>query len=260
MKIKNLDFLRFIYNGLLMGMPSFTYNPINKNNLLAPMCVNKFSTYINFKLNDNQVNYMNDYIDLYTDSLELIPLKMSLYDRHSYYISVNIYNCTSPVFPDKRNITRCEINTYVKNKDGTKGTIILDYLSNGLSLDPLNVFKKQNNIEFKNTNKKFIIDCLSIDDEIDLRVNFSIDKYNRYNVNDKLIDYTDNIYYKNGIMDKIYYDSTLTKAVIKQPIHYQNNIFKYRDMYFDKVSSIFYFDNDLNFVGSIWDNIYKLNN
>ena len=33
----------------------------------------------------------------------------------------------------------------------------------------------------------------------------------------------------------------------------------YKDIYFDKVSSIFYFDNDLNFVGSIWDNIYKLN-
>ena len=95
-------------------------------------------------------------------------------------------------------------------------------------------------------------------DEIDLQLNFSIEKYNRYNVNGKLIDYTDNIYYKNGIMDKIYYDSTLTKAVIKQPIFYQNHIFKYKDMYFDKIASVFYFDNNLNFVGSVWDNLYKI--
>ena len=46
MKIKNLDFLKMIYNGLLIGMPSFASNPINKNNILAPMCVNKYSTYI----------------------------------------------------------------------------------------------------------------------------------------------------------------------------------------------------------------------
>lgn len=259
MKIKNLDFLKMIYNGLLIGMPSFASNPINKNNILAPMCVNKYSTYINYRLNENQVNYMNDYLELYTDKLKLIPLKMNLYENPSYYISVNIYNCTSPIFVDKRNITRCEINTYVEDNDGTKGTIILDYLSNGLSLDPLNIFKSENDIKFSKNDKKILIDCLSERDDIDLRLNFSIEKYNRYNVNGKLIDYTDNIYYKNGIMDKIYYDSTLTKAVIKQPIFYQNQVFKYKDMYFDKIASVFYFDNNLNFVGSVWDNLYKIN-
>ena len=29
-----------------------------------------------------------------------------------------------------------------------KGTVILDYVSNGLSLDPLNIFKKENSIFF----------------------------------------------------------------------------------------------------------------
>ena len=73
----------------------------------------------------------------------------------------------------------------------------------------------------------------------------------------ELIDYTDNIYYKNGIMDKIYYDSSLTRANIKQTNFISNFIFKYRDLEFDNIDSIFYFTDELRFVGSVWDNIYN---
>lgn len=258
MYIPKLDKLKLIYNGLLMGMPSFAYNPINKNNLLAPMQVNKYSTYLNFKLDNEQVDYINTYIENYNSDLKLIPLKMSLYEKSNYYLSVNIYNCTSPVFINNKNITRCEINTYVQNSDGTKGTLILDYLSNGLSLDPLNIFKKQNLIYFKKSNDNILIDCNSKSEQIYLTADYNLLKYDNYNVGDKLIEYTDNIYYKNGIMDKIYYDSTLTKAVIKKPKQISNHFFIYKNLYFDNIDSIFYFDNGLNFVGSIWDNLYKL--
>ena len=69
MYISPIEKLRFIYNGLLMGMPSFAYNPINKNNLLAPMCVQQYSTYINFKLDSKQVTFINDYINEYTNGV-----------------------------------------------------------------------------------------------------------------------------------------------------------------------------------------------
>tara|TARA_B100001093_G_C26684213_1_gene951839 strand:+ start:342 stop:1118 length:777 start_codon:yes stop_codon:yes gene_type:complete len=258
MYISPIEKLRLIYNGLLMGMPSFAYNPINKNNLLAPMYVQQYSTYVNFKLDNNQVNYINNYIKDYTDKLELIPLKMNLYEKPSYYLSVNIYNCTSPVFLNNKNITRCEINTYVKNKDGTYGTIILDYLSNSLSLDPLNIFKKEDLIYFNKVGDNILLDCNSKKEKIYLTVDYSTIKYKNYDVSKKLIDYTDNIYYKNGIMDKIYYDSTLTKAYVKQPKEVRSHFFIYKDLYFNDIDSVFYFDNKLNFVGSIWDNLYKI--
>ena len=258
MYIPKLDKLKLIYNGLLMGMPSFAYNPINKNNLLAPMQVNKYSTYLNFKLNNEQVNYINTYIENYNSNLKLIPLKMNLYDKPEFYLSVNIYNCTSPVFINNNNITRCEINTYVKDKDGTKGTLILDYLSNGLSLDPLNIFKKKDMIDFKKSNNNILIDCNSKSEQIYLIAEYNLSKYSNFNIGEKLIEYTDNIYYKNGIMDKIYYDSTLTKAIIKKPKKISNYYFIYKNLYFDKIDSIFYFENRLNFVGSIWDNLYKI--
>ena len=92
MYISPIEKLRFIYNGLLLGMPSFAYNPINKNNLLAPMCVQQYSTYINFKLDSKQVTFINNYINEYTDSLELIPLKMNLYEKPAFFLSVNVYN------------------------------------------------------------------------------------------------------------------------------------------------------------------------
>ena len=131
MFIPKINILKFVYNGLLMSMPSFTYNPINKNSLHAPLFVEPYSTYVNFKLDDSQTDYLNKYIKEYTNDLEMIPIKMNEIEDPSFYINVNIYNCTSPVFPNDNNkIARCEINTYVKNRDGTKGTLILDYLSN----------------------------------------------------------------------------------------------------------------------------------
>jgi len=58
-------FLQFFYNGLLFGLPSITYNPINKNVLHAPFNVNEYSTYINYKLNKKEINIINNYLISY---------------------------------------------------------------------------------------------------------------------------------------------------------------------------------------------------
>ena len=249
----NKNFLKLIYNGLLFGMPSYMYNPLNNNKMLAPITISPYSTYINFKLNDQQVNYLNDYIKNYGD-LEIIPIKMNNKEKLTPYINVNIYNCTSPVFGDKE-IIRCEINTYVKDNNNNKGTLILDYLSNGLSIDPVNIFKKRNNINFKNYDDYNLIECKSKKDKIFLDVKYYINNNKKYYISDKLVEYTDNIYYKNGIMDKVYYDSTLIKANIIESLRFSESKFKYKDLEFYKIDSIFYFKNNLNFVGCIWNNL-----
>ncbi len=274
MHITNSWLLKTVYTGLLAGMPSFTFNPINRVNLLAPLKVEQYSTYLNFKLDDNQVKYLNNYISEYSnnnpinidnqDTLKLIPLKMGIFQQPAYYISVNVYNCTSPIFMSNMPIIRCEINTYVKNNRGERGTMIIDYLSNAISMDPINIFKQPKTIKFdKSQNKKsrniletISINCFSKREKIDLHVDFDIDNYKILKIGNKLIDYTDKIYYKNGIMDKVYYDTTLTRAKIYQPKNSRDFRFIYRDLTFNKIDSIFYFDNPLNFVGSMWDNIY----
>ena len=58
----NNNFLKLFYSALLTGMPSLTYNPINKNILHAPFTVNEYSTYINYKLNDYQIDSINNYL------------------------------------------------------------------------------------------------------------------------------------------------------------------------------------------------------
>ena len=253
--MKHLPFLKLVYRGLLTGMPMFTYNPITKNNLHSPFTVKPYSTYINYKLNNNQVNWLNDYIHEYNKNIELVPIQLAKYDNPEYYLSINIYNATSPIMLTNKDIIRCEINTYIKMKDGTLGTLILDYVSNTLSMDPINIFKKNiNQIKFYNDLNINILYVNSIEDDILLDFNYKITNDNFY-ISNKLIEFTDLAFYKNGIADKVYYDSTLGSAVTKYGEIILPTIFKYKNMEFLKPDSVFYFDKSLNFIGSMWNNL-----
>ena len=254
MKIqKNL--LKFIYNVLLIGTPQVTHNPINKNKLYVPLSVKPYSTYLNFKLNNQEKEYLNNYIWEYTNDLSLIPIKMSFFTKPYYYLSINIYNCSSPILLENKNITRCEINTYVIDKNGKKSTIILDYTSNGISMDPVNIYKKKDKIFFLKQNNKNIIDVFSKNDKINLKLDYNLYNNINYEISKKLIKYTDGIYYKNGILDKVYYDSTLVNAKLKITRKYNNFYFKYKDLSFKKIDSLFYFQNNIDFIGSMWHNL-----
>ena len=70
MIFSNLKLLKFVYRGLLTGMPLLTYNPYNKNPFHAPMTVEKGSTYLNFKLDSKQTDYLTNYIHQYNNSLD----------------------------------------------------------------------------------------------------------------------------------------------------------------------------------------------
>ena len=254
-----LNFLKFVYRGILTGMPLLTYNPITKNTLNIPLEVKPFSTYLNFKLNDFQTDYLNNYIHKYTDKLELVPINILPNEEKSNYLSVNIYNCSSPAFiNEEKEVTRCELNTYVKDHDGNYGTLIIDYLSNELSMDPLNIFKSKEKTEFYNNDIYKNINCQSIKDKIDLKLNYTSIFDTGQEISDDLIKYTDNIFYKNGIFDKVYYDSSLVNANVRTPSLYLNLSFNYKDLTFDDVDSIFYFTNKIKFIGGMWDNIYRI--
>ena len=251
-----LNILKFVYNSLLTGMPLLTYNPFNKNTFHVPMTVRPFSTYINFRLSDSQVDFFNNYIQQYSN-LSLIPVKILENSPEEFIISVNIYNCTSPVFlNDKKEITRCEINTYVQDNNHN-GTIILDYLSNEISMDPVNIVKKKDNIFFNNNDIFNYINCHSLKEKISL--SFYYTPYYCYKnfINDALIKYTDRIYYKNGLFDKVFFDSSLSYANVKSPYFHHNFSFIYQDINFTDIHSIFFFENYLQFIGGMWDNLFS---
>ena len=69
-------FLKFFYNALLTGMPSLTYNPFNKNTLHAPFVVNEYSTYINYKLDEPQKDYINNFLNKNSNGFELLPISL----------------------------------------------------------------------------------------------------------------------------------------------------------------------------------------
>ena len=258
MQIKT-KFLKFFYNALLTGMPSLMNNPFNKNVLHTKFCVNEYSTYINYRLNDLQLSNIKSYLDDNTNGLEIIPSSL-LKDNNNkdYFLSINIYNCTSPLFDfiSEEPATRCELNIYVKDKYENEGTLIVDYASNILSLDPDNLFKSSGKINFNMKNetingyvndKKF---CLGF--YYDILSNEL--PYNKLSAD--LIKLSDRIYYKNGLYDKLYYDTSLIDNKIVDCKDY-NVYFKFLGMRFEEVDSVFFFENEINFVGGLWDNLYN---
>lgn len=255
--MKLLPLLKFVYRGLLTGLPILTYNPISKLNFHSPFDVKPFSTYINYKLDVNQFNYINEYLN----NSKMLLDKVSLDNvKDDYYLSINIYNCSVPIIPAEGDVTRCEINTYVNEINEGKGTVILDYESNALSMDPVNIFKNKNkdDIYFLNKKDNIIASCVSDNIELKLDCKFNPNDL-EFEVGDHLIDYSDKIFYKNSIYDKLFYDTTLTRAVTKTPTFVKNITFRFGDLVFDKPDSIFYFEKELNFAGSIWHNLYKIN-
>ena len=249
--------LKVFYNSMLLGLPTLTYNPLNKNSIFhAPVKIDSTSTYINYKIPQDKFNIINRYIKSYNKDLSLIPTRIAC-DQADYYISINIYNCTSPIFDYINDdfTTRCEINTYVINKkDKLKGTLIMDYVSNMLSLDPDNLFKKKGIINFKRSNNKIMGEANN--NKFNLKFNFNYRKNTTKNrLSSKLISYTDFIYYNCGLYDKLFYDSSLIQNnIIKCN---DNNVeFKFMNIEFNTVDSVFFFENKINFVGGLWKNIF----
>ena len=281
--------LKFAYRAMITGLPLTTYNTYNDVSFHAPVNINPYSTYVNYKLTIDEFDYINKYLYKNTNfTMSIMSIEEKANPKYDYYVSVNMYNCTSPMFNVVTNqpITRCEINTYVKDQYGNYGTLIMDYASNYLSMDPENIFKLPGKAKFTTVecdqnidtqlskaeyfyassicpicdygNLKSSVDFKAETDNFDFSLKYNV--YNddmRFRLNRNLIDYTDNIYYNNGICDKLYYDTTLTRADIRE-IDAYNVSFKFKDLVFSKPESVFYFKNNINFVGSLWNNLYAV--
>ena len=245
--------LRTVYKSLMLGMPYLTYNPFNRVKLIAPFTVLPKSMYINYQLNPIQKETIQEYMDSYESGMKLLPVSIEQDEEPEYYLSVNIYNCTSPLFLNNDGMTRLEVNTYVT--DGTNnGTLILNYISNALSMDPVNIFKISGNIIYNmshisGSNLKTMIEMLLQFDKSDKNIDISTE----------LSKFTDNIFYKNGIYDKLYYDNSLIHAKFKVP-SVSNLEFIFLEMNFLNPKSIFYFEEDIFFAGTMWSNVLRTRN
>ena len=254
----NNNLLKIFYTALLTGMPSITYNPINKNILHAPFTVNEYSTYINYKLNKQQIGAINYFLEEKNNGLKLMPSSLINEKEKEYILSINIYNCTSPIFDFITNkpSTRCEINVYVYDKHNEPGTLIMDYESNILSLDPDNLFKSSGSADFSFNNQYNLGSAKNNNFNLNFYYNHLSNTFEFNKLNSNLIKFTDKIYYPNGIYDKLYYDSSLIHNKIILCNDY-NIYFKFLNIEFTDIDSVFYFKNKINFVGGLWYNLYQ---
>lgn len=251
---------KLIYRIFATSFPLFTYNPLNENTVYSSFDVKPKSTYVNYKLDDYQICSLKNYLKENTNDLKLKKLYLDNdQNNKDFFISINIYNCTSPLFTilNNQDITRCEINTYVVNKNKEMGTLIMDYSSNFISMDPVNIFKIPMKTEFIRTNDNIF--CNALGNNFNFNISYKILKNNKlFRMNDELHTFSDKIFYNNGIYDKLYYDSSLVKCIAKIPSKIYNVNFDFLNIKFNKPHSIFYFDNELRFAGSMWNNLYDI--
>lgn len=249
-------FTKYVYKLFIGSFPWLAHNPFTNNQFHASFKVQPQSTYINYKLDNFQYNKIRKFINSFENNLKISPISIDDKTKDKF-LSINIYNCSSPLFSvfGEKNITRCEINTYViDKKDKKKGTLIMDYDSNFLSMDPVNIFKLPGIPTFKKEENNII--CKAESDNFKFNCIYSIKKNDKnYIVNNELHEFSDNIYYNNGILDKLYYDTSLTLAKLKIPNKIKELEFVFCDILFTEPYSVFYFKDEIRFSGSMWDNI-----
>ena len=133
----------------------------------------------------------------------------------------------------------------------------MDYISNILSMDADKIFKPPGKIMFKNKDNKLYGKAKN--KNIDLDFNIDI-KYKNPKIkpilSDSLIIKTENIFYNSGIYDKVYFDSTFLKNNIIICNNHDIN-FKFYDIEFNNIHSVFYFEKNINFIGGMWYNIFQ---
>ena len=247
--------LKLFYRALITGLPLTTYNSFSDVSFHAPEQIEKYSSYVNYKLTKYQYDYLNTHLLKTTNNLNLKKISISENEStDNYYLSINMYNCTSPMFSlvSKEPITRCEINTYITNEKNEFGTLIMDYCSNFLSIDPDNIFKLPSETIFK-LNKTNIFKAKNKDFSFFLNYTLSPNDKDFF-INKQLVEFTDKIFYNNGLYDKLFYDTSLTLANTKIPLIH-NVSFKFHNLTFTNPESIFYFTNKLNFVCAMWNNL-----
>ena len=247
---------KIAYNLLLSGFPTLTYNPITKRPFQGCFEIQPKSFYINFLLEDYEtLKYINTSIP---DNFEPVPIILDEKGSRNYLISVNVYNVSSPLLNTDELATRCEVNTYVRRKDdGVIGTVILDYTSNKLSMDPVNIFKAPTDtIYWSELSKSSHVETKGND--FSINVKFNMNTNSEIKIHGDLHKFTDNIFYTNGVYDKIYYDSSLTHAqTFVIPSHQFESIqFTYLNISYKQCHSSFFFKDKIQFTGAMWYNLY----
>ena len=248
---------KIAYNFLLSGFPTLIYNPITKRPFQGCFEIQPKSFYINFLLEDYEtLKYINTSIP---DNFEPVPIILDEKGTQNFLLSVNVYNVSSPLLNTDELVTRCEVNTYVRRKDdGVIGTVILDYTSNKLSMDPVNIFKAPIDTKYwSDTTSLSHIETKGSDFSINLK--FNMNAKSEIKIHRDLHKFTDNIFYTNGVYDKIYYDSSLTHAqtFIIPRNQFENIQFKYLNVPYTHYHSSFFFKDKIQFTGAMWYNLYE---
>ena len=138
-------------------------------------------------------------------------------------------------------------------------------------MDPIFIFKQKEPLLFLNENlhnNHYITHIFTNSEKDDIHLNITLIPWNygsveccnlqNRHIHDDLIQYSDAIYYKNGIIDKLFYDSTLVNADIHFPGISNQEIFYYRGIIFKDPDHVFYFVNPIRFVGGMWENVFIL--
>ena len=167
------------------------------------------SIYINYPIRRQAAAAFRRHINL-ADGFSPCPMACLDGDTPRLMLTLNIYNVSGLVEG-----TRAEWSTYVKDENGVPRYMVLEARAANGSLDPVNLFTRPDDVTHALTGSRLRCSVVSGDQarfecQINLRKN-----QRKATPAAAWIAANDYIYWRNGICDKTWYDSSLAAASVR---------------------------------------------
>lgn len=179
--------------------------PTLRFTVLADPC----SVYINFEIKKNALDDFVEYIGL-PENFSLTSIRCLAEEEPVYLLTLNIYEVSGIVHG-----SRAEWSTYVDDGNGKRCYMVLEARSSSGSMNPVNIVTRSDRVEHTQTTGHLVSIVASERGRLfRSRIKLS-EKHPIAELSNDWIAANDRIYWRNGVFDRIWYDSNLFNSPVQ---------------------------------------------
>jgi hypothetical protein len=182
-------------------------------NIAFTVEANPSSVYFNFRIKPECREAFARYINLAddrADNLALSPIQCLVDEEPDFLLTLNIYEVSGIVSG-----LRAEWSTYISDAEGVPRYMVVEARCERGSLDPVELFTQPGRVE--HTMTADAIESLVVsNDEALFRATCRLDEEQPFaRIATEWVVANDNIYWRNGIYDRTYYDANMIDAPVR---------------------------------------------
>ena len=200
---------RFLYSQLALRDAFLILFGRVQPNIAFTVEANPCSIYFNFGIRPECREEFTRYINL-ADDLSLSPIRCVADEDPELILTLNIYEVSGIVSG-----LRAEWSTYITDEEGKPRYMVLEARCANGSLDPVELFTRPGRVEHSMTSS--VVESLVASNEGALfRSTCKLrDEHPQAPIATEWIVANDNIYWRNGIYDRTYYDEAMIDAPVR---------------------------------------------